>query len=103
MLGKRGKFRFVVKAIRLVLVCMILVMFWAAFHSGVTLASDKGGAPAPNFSSDVAPILQKNCLACHTSSTKMGDLVMESYNSLIKGGIHGPVIVPHNARESRLS
>ena len=33
----------------------------------------------------------------------MGDLVMESYDSLIKGGTHGPLILPHNARESRLS
>ena len=82
---------------------MILVMFWTAFHSGVTFASSVGAATAPNFSSDIAPILQRNCLACHASSTKMGDLVMESYDSLIKGGTHGPVILPHNARESRLT
>lgn len=33
----------------------------------------------------------------------MGDLVMESYDSLMKGGTHGAPIVPHNAHRSRLA
>jgi WD40 repeat protein len=56
----------------------------------------------PQFASQVAPILQKNCLACHSSTAKMGGLIMESYASLMKGGAHGPEIVPGKADESRL-
>ncbi|MFZ0589011.1 MAG: c-type cytochrome domain-containing protein [Bryobacteraceae bacterium] len=59
-------------------------------------------APAPSFSSDVAPILQKNCLACHSSAAKMGGLVMEKFDLLMKGGAHGPVIIPGKSGESRL-
>jgi tricorn protease-like protein/mono/diheme cytochrome c family protein len=68
-------------------------------------SSRAAGRPAdapPSFNSQIAPILQKNCLACHSSAAKMGGLVMESYDSLIKGGAHGPVIVPGKADESRM-
>jgi dipeptidyl aminopeptidase/acylaminoacyl peptidase len=56
----------------------------------------------PNFTTQVAPILQKNCLACHSSAAKMGGLVMENYDALIKGGAHGVVVVPGKADESRM-
>lgn len=59
-------------------------------------------AETPGFDAQVAPILQKNCLACHSSTAKMGGLVMESYDSLIKGGAHGPPIVAGNADGSRI-
>jgi WD40 repeat protein len=57
---------------------------------------------APNFNSQVAPILQKNCLACHSSAAKMGGLVMENYDALMKGGAHGAAIVPGKADQSRM-
>lgn len=57
---------------------------------------------AAKFDSEVAPILQKNCLACHSSASKMGGLVMDSYSALMKGGAHGPVIVPGKADQSRM-
>jgi dipeptidyl aminopeptidase/acylaminoacyl peptidase len=59
-------------------------------------------AETPGFNTQVAPILQKNCLACHSSGGRMGGLVMESYDSLIKGGTHGAPIVPGNADGSRI-
>jgi WD40 repeat protein len=59
-------------------------------------------AAAPGFGSDIAPILQKNCLACHSSASKMGGLVMDKYDLLMKGGAHGPAIVPGKSDESRL-
>ena len=65
---------------------------------GTTVHADS----TPNFSSQVAPILQKNCLACHSSAAKMGGLVLESYDALMKGGAHGAVIVPGKADQSRM-
>ena len=59
-------------------------------------------AEPPGFDAQVAPILQKNCLACHSNSGRMGGLVMESYDGLIKGGTHGGPIVPGNADGSRI-
>ena len=85
------------------MVCTVFVSFWAAFNFDVIFESRVKAASVPSFNADIAPILQKNCLACHTSSTKMGGLVMDSYDSLIKGGTHGAVIVPHNVHGSRLA
>jgi len=59
-------------------------------------------AETPGFNAQVAPILQKNCLACHSSGGHMGGLVMESYDTLLKGGTHGAPIVPGNADGSRI-
>ena len=56
----------------------------------------------PSYTGQVEPILLKNCMACHNGATKMGSLVMESYASLMKGGAHGPVIVPGKSGESRM-
>jgi dipeptidyl aminopeptidase/acylaminoacyl peptidase len=66
------------------------------------LALRAGAASPPSFSADVVPILQKNCLGCHSSAAKMGGLVMEKFDLLMKGGAHGPPIIPGKSGESRL-
>jgi WD40 repeat protein len=71
---------------------------WALGGSAAMLHAASG----PDFNTKVAPILQKNCLACHSKAAKMGGLVMETYADLMKGGSHGPAIVPGKAGESRM-
>jgi WD40 repeat protein len=66
------------------------------------ITSSAMAAETPGFDAQIAPILQKNCLACHSSTARMGGLVMENYDSLIKGGTHGAPIVPGNADGSRI-
>lgn len=73
---------------------------FAIATAGLTIEAK--AAVAPGFSKDVAPILQKNCLACHSSAAKMGGLVMEKFDLLMKGGAHGPAIIPGKSGESRL-
>jgi WD40 repeat protein len=73
----------------------------AGLAAGNANAAQQAASP-PNFNSQIAAILQKNCLACHSSAAKMGGLVMESYDALMKGGAHGQVITPGKADESRL-
>lgn len=65
----------------------------------------KSGAKAgstPSFAADVAPILQKNCLGCHSSAAHRGGLVLDSYEALMKGGSNGEVIVARDADSSLL-
>ena len=77
--------------------------------SGAVLAG-LGGVPelrvmaasSPEFATDVAPILQKNCLPCHSSSSHKSGLALESYADLMKGGRHGQVVVPSDAASSRM-
>lgn len=50
----------------------------------------------------VESIFQQKCLACHSNATKMGGLVLESYQTLVNGGAHGPVVVAGKSGESRM-
>ncbi len=60
------------------------------------------GQSAPSFTSDIAPILARNCIGCHSANTKMGGLVLETFDSLEQGGKRGPSIVAGNKAESPL-
>lgn len=53
-----------------------------------------------DFQKDILPILQRNCLACHSANDRQGDLVLESPEGMLKGGDHGPVLKPNSGLES---
>ncbi len=91
-------------AARLVFAAVTLLVCRAIQASPLSAATppQTPGAAAPTYNGQIEPILQKNCLPCHNSTTKMGDLLMESYASLMKAGKHGPVIVPGKSGESRI-
>src|SRR5215471_5458554 len=97
----RRKLRLVGKIVRfaiafaLVATCGLILNHRDASDSRVIAASK------PTFNDQIVPILQKNCLACHSSAVHRGGLVLDSYDSLMKGGRHGQVIVPHDASQSR--
>ena len=55
-----------------------------------------------SFSTDVAPILAKNCAQCHGPAPAMGNLDLRSRDAALKGGQHGPAIVPGDSAGSRL-
>ena len=54
------------------------------------------------FASVIQPILQRRCGDCHNPEKHKADLCVDSFDSLLKGGIHGPVILPGQAAESPL-
>jgi WD40 repeat protein len=56
----------------------------------------------PSFARDVAPIFTANCVGCHAASVQMGNLNLDSFEDLKKGGHHGEVITPGKSDESRL-
>jgi hypothetical protein len=55
-----------------------------------------------SFSQDVAPILSRNCAQCHGQTPAMANLDLRSRDGALKGGQHGPAIVPGDAAHSRL-
>lgn len=50
----------------------------------------------------VDAIFTKHCLDCHAAQDPEGKLVLESFETLMKGGESGPVIVPGKSAESLL-
>ena len=76
----------------------------------VLLASLLAGCasqPPMSFQRDVYPILEHNCLACHTppqgEGYRLSRLNMQSYVTLMQGTFHGPVIRPGDSRRSILN
>ncbi len=67
----------------------------------VATALAQPGAP-PTYARDIAPILEERCTGCHAAGVKMGSLVTDTYEDLVKGGSHGAILVPGKSAESRL-
>src|SRR6266571_6867211 len=80
------------------------LLVWLAAGSPGSALEPQTQPPAspPTYTGQVEPILRQKCFPCHSSASKMGGLVMESYEGLIKGGGHGPVVVPGKSSESRV-
>jgi hypothetical protein len=74
------------------------------FHATLFLfaAAAAQGADTVSFSSEVRPLLEKQCWACHSSAQKLSDLDLTNREGALKGGLHGPAIVPGKPAESRL-
>ncbi|MDP2620053.1 MAG: c-type cytochrome domain-containing protein [Hyphomicrobiales bacterium] len=56
-----------------------------------------------NFKDDVFPIIELRCLECHQpggEGYEASGLDMRTYESLMKGTEHGPVVLPGKAFES---
>lgn len=60
-----------------------------------------GSSAEPDFAKDVAPILNKYCVGCHAAEDAEADLVLESFDALLKGGENGSTI-NHDELESSL-
>jgi uncharacterized membrane protein len=54
----------------------------------------------PAFGALIQPILQRRCSACHSPEKRKADLSMESYETLLKGGKNGPVLIAGKAFDS---
>ncbi|PWT76058.1 MAG: hypothetical protein C5B46_01790 [Proteobacteria bacterium] len=70
---------------------------------GVLGAVD-AAVPFPDsfFQKHIHPILDSNCVGCHGGAKTEGGLRLDSYESLMKGGKDGAVIVPRDADKSLL-
>lgn len=55
-----------------------------------------------DFEKEVLPILRKKCLACHNTTEAESDLVLETPQTILKGGSDGPAVVAGKSAESLL-
>ena len=76
-----------------------LLCLTACFVSAVALAEDP--AP-PDYSKQIAPLFRKHCTACHNGDDREGELSLESFTDLKKGGKRGPSVQPGDLKSSRL-
>jgi WD40 repeat protein len=55
-----------------------------------------------SFEREILPILQKNCLACHSAAEAEAELNLETPQAMLKGGDSGPSVIPRNGKASLL-
>src|SRR5438105_4273654 len=55
-----------------------------------------------DFESEILPIFKANCLACHNQTTTKAELVLETPQTIRKGGESGAAVVPGKPGESLL-
>ena len=80
-------------------VVLLLTGLLASAISAVSVAS----AEEPiDFGVQIAPLLTRNCSACHNAKKPEGGLVLESYGTLMKGGDSGESVVAGMADKSEL-
>lgn len=68
----------------------------------VLLTSSVGFAEIPDFTKDVAPILNKYCVGCHSSDEPEADLRLDTFEHLLHGGENGQTIDRENSSQSLL-
>jgi WD40 repeat protein len=85
--------------------CCLAFGIWGgterAAGQALTIADVQRSEPV-DFQKEILPILQRNCLACHSASEKQGALVLESAETVRSGGDSGPSVVPGRGAESLL-
>src|SRR5690606_27325584 len=59
-------------------------------------------ADEPEFSRDIAPLLRKYCAGCHNAEEANGELRLDQFSLLMRGGENGAVVVPGAPEKSRL-
>jgi nitrate/TMAO reductase-like tetraheme cytochrome c subunit len=59
------------------------------------------GAPPPTYTTDILPIFTTRCASCH-GDTAMASLNLITYETALKGGIDGAVIIPGDSANSKL-
>jgi WD40 repeat protein len=77
---------------------IVLALVWAG-RAPVRCAEPPA---SPDFTADIAPILNKYCVSCHNAVDLEGELSLESFGDIQKGGSRGPAILPGEPDSSRL-
>ncbi len=70
-----------------------------------TLAPAPSGAKvvwAGHYAENVQPIFDRRCVGCHGSARADNGLRLDSYQGVMKGTQHGPVVVPGSSANSAL-
>ena len=75
---------------------------WALLVLGVCAPLTAQTTKKVSFANDVAPILSRACMKCHGLASPMANLDLRTRAGALKGGQHGPAIVPGNAAASLL-
>jgi hypothetical protein len=75
-------------------------MAWVSSLLAVVVAAP--AAKSPEFTSEIRPILQAKCWACHGENSPQASLSLRTPESILKGGKSGPAVKPGSSAGSLL-
>ena len=75
-----------------------LICLFLAVWPSLARADD----PPPRFTRDIQPLLKRHCLKCHGPAKREAKLNLSTPGGIIRGGMNGAVLVPHDAQASLL-
>ena len=78
-----------------------LIAWPAQAAAGLAIAQLQRDTPI-DFEQEILPVLKSNCLACHNRTKAKGELVLETPQTILKGGDSGAAVVPGKSAESLL-
>jgi len=55
-----------------------------------------------DFQTEILPFLKNNCLACHNQTKSKASLILETPQTILKGGDSGPAVIPKRGEDSLL-
>lgn len=59
-------------------------------------------AHSADYQPDIAPLLNKYCAGCHNNNDREGELSLQDFRGLQRGGDNGPAMIPGNPQASRI-
>ena len=80
-------------------VALMVSVILALFGATSTVAAE---TTAPNYESEIAPILEQRCVQCHGDKQQLSGLRVDSREALLQGGTRGPSLEPGDADASLL-
>ena len=80
----------------------VVVLLLALLLLPMTCAADDSAAQVDFFEQKIRPVLVAQCYRCHGPDKRSSGLRVDSREMLLKGGDHGPAVVPNNLNESLL-
>src|SRR6476620_8277798 len=70
-----------------------------AVAAPIEVAEVKHEGPV-DFEKEILPIFRRSCLACHNATEAEGKFVLETPQTILKGGSEGPAVVAGKGAES---
>src|SRR5881398_606593 len=80
---------------------LALLLLWGTAATVAFRPLSRAEEPV-SFVKDIQPIMEKSCWTCHGATMQLSKLDLRTREGALKGGEHGPSIVPGKADESKL-
>lgn len=81
----------------------VLVVGGALGLTAQDKAKTSSQADSLTYSQNVAPLIKKYCLPCHSADNdNSSELILDSYDTMLQGGKHGVPLTAGNPDESNL-